>query len=146
MDTAVDFVFRSPHTNEVLFVEAKSINSPSAEWAGTFARRVLGPAALEANHFLLLVLRNYLYLWKHYPRDGSELPDFSERTEDVLKPYLENVRTSLRDMSGPSFELLVKSWLTDISEGSVPPSVEQWMRAAGLEQFANGVLREEQRN
>src|SRR5258706_14316849 len=146
MDTAVDFVFRSPHTNEVLFVEAKSINSPSAEWAGTFVRRVLGRAALEANHFLLLVLRNYLYLWKHFPRDGSALPEFSERTEDVLKPYLETVRTSLRDMSGPSFELLVKSWLTDISEGSVPPSVEQWMRAAGLEQFANGVLREEQRN
>lgn len=146
MDTAVDFVVESPHTNEVLFVEAKSIDSPSAEWAGRFARSVLGSAAPEANHFLLLVLRNYLYLWKHYPNEGSELPDFSGRTEEVLKPYLENVRTSLRDISGPSFELLVKSWLTDISEGIVPPSVGKWMHAAGLDQFANGVLREEQRN
>lgn len=145
MDTAVDFVVESPHTNELLLVEAKSISSPSAEWAGRLARNVFGHAA-PANHFLLLVLRNYLYLWKHYPREGSEQPDFSGRTEEVLGPYLNGVQTSLHDISGLSFELLVKSWLTDISEGSVPPSVAKWMSAAGLEQFAYGVLREEQRN
>ena len=145
MDTAVDFVVESPHTNELLLVEAKSISSPSAEWAGKLARNVFGPAA-PANHFLLLVLRNHLYLWKHYPREGSERPDFSGRTEEVLGPYLKDVQTSLHDISGLSFELLVKSWLTDISEGSVPPSVAKWLSEAGLEQFAHGVLREEQRN
>ncbi len=98
------------------------------------------------DYFLLLVLRNHLYLWKHYPREGSDLPDFSGRTEEVLEPYLKDVQTSLHDISGLSFELLVKSWLTDLSEGSVPPSVEKWMRAAGLQQFEKGVLREEQRN
>jgi hypothetical protein len=85
-------------------------------------------------------------VWKHYPREGSELPDFSGRTEEVLSPYLKDVRTSLQDITGLSFELLVKSWLTDLSEGSVPPSVEKWVRAAGLQQFVNGVLREELRN
>jgi hypothetical protein len=146
MDTAVDFVVESPHTDELLLVEAKSISSPSVEWAGRFARRVLQHTSPQANHFLLLVLRNYLYLWKHYPHEGSELPDFSARTEDALGPYLEDVQTPLQDMSGLSFELLVKSWLTDLSGGSIPPSVEKWIHAAGLQQFENGVLREEQRN
>ena len=145
MDTAVDFVVESPHTDEFLLVEAKSISSPSPEWAGRLARSVLGHAP-PSNYFLLLVLRNYLYLWKRYPREGSAMPDFAGRTEEVLSPYLKDVQTSLNDISGLSFELLVKSWLTDISEGSVPPSVAKWMNEAGLQQFANGVLREEQRN
>ena len=146
MDTAVDFVVESPHTDELLLVEAKSISSPSAEWAGRLARSVLQHTSPQANHFLLLVLRNYLYLWKHYPQEGSDLPDFSARTEEALGPYLKDVQTSLHEMSGLSFELLVKSWLTDLSGGSVPPSVEKWIHAAGLQQFENGVLREEQRN
>jgi hypothetical protein len=146
IDTGVDFVLEAPHSNELLLVEAKSISSPSAEWAGKFARNVLGPTAPNRNLFLLLVLRNYLYVWKHYPREGSELPDFSGLTEEVLSPYLKHVQTSLQNITGLSFELLVKSWLTDLSEGSIPPSVEKWMQAAGLQQFVNGVLREEQRN
>jgi len=146
MDTGVDFVLKSPNSDKLLLVEAKSISAPSAEWAGRLARNVLQHASPEANHFLLLVLRNYLYLWRHHPEEGSELPDFSAPTEEVLGPYLKDVQTSLHDMSGLSFELLVKSWLTDLSGGSAPPSVEKWIHAAGLQQFENGVLREEQRN
>jgi hypothetical protein len=146
MDNAVDFVVESPHSDNLLLVEAKSISAPSAEWAGRLARNVLANAAPQTNRFLLLVLRNYLYLWKHHPQEGSELPDFSARTEEVLEPYLRHVQTSLHDLSGLSFELLVKSWLTDLTEGSIPPSVEKWIRAAGLQQFENGVLRQEQRN
>lgn len=146
MDSEVDFVLQSPTSDTLLLVEAKSISSPSPEWAGRLARNVLGHAAPQTNRFLLLVLRNYLYLWKHHPQQGSELPDFSARTEEVLGPYLKDVQTSLHDISGLSFGLLVKSWLTDLSEGSVPPSVEEWIHAVGLQQFENGQLREEQRN
>ena len=110
MDTGVDFVLKAPHSDEWLLIEAKSISSPSAEWAGRFARNVLGTtAAPDRNRFLLLVLRNYLYLWRHYPREGSELPDFSGRTEEVLSPYLKDVQTSLQDITGLSFELLTVS-------------------------------------
>ncbi|MEA2166378.1 MAG: hypothetical protein QOK37_4505 [Thermoanaerobaculia bacterium] len=146
MDTAVDFVIESPQANEMLLVEAKSIDSPSDEWAARFARNILGNTRPQANQFLLLVLRNYLYLWKHDPREGSDLPDFSGPTEEALKPYLKGVQTPLHEITGPSFELLVRVWLTDISEGIAPPSVATWMRSAGLEQFENGLLREAQRN
>ena len=146
MASAVDFVLESPNTNAVLLVEAKSISSPSPAWAGRFALSLLERAAPTANLFLLLVLRNHLYLWKHVPKPGAELPDVESRTDEVLAPYLRNVQTSLQDMNGLGFELLVRSLLTDMSEGSVPPSVEEWIRTAGLEQFENGVLREEQRN
>jgi hypothetical protein len=146
IDSAVDFVIESPQTNESLFVEAKSIDSPSDEWAGRFARNILGHTKPRANHFLLLVLRNHLYLWKHDPRDGSDAPDFSGSTEEALKPYLKGMQTPLHEITSLSFELLVKFWLTDISEGVAPPSVTEWMRTAGLEQFANGLLREAQRN
>lgn len=142
----VDFVLESPSSRTVLLVEAKSTSAPSPEWAGRLARTLFAETAPQADLFFLLVLRNFLYLWKHVPGEGSELPDFSTPTEEALGPYLEQIKTPLREINPLSFELLVKSWLTDLSEGSVPPSVERWLRDAGLDQFENGVLREEQRN
>jgi hypothetical protein len=142
----VDFVLESPSTRTVLLVEAKSTSAPSTEWAGRLARTLFAETTPHADLFFLLVLRNFLYLWKHVPREGLELPDFSTPTEDALRPYLEKIQTPLKEINALSFELLVRSWLTDLSEGSVPPSVEGWLRDAGLEQFENGVLREEQRN
>jgi hypothetical protein len=142
----VDFVLESPSTRTVLLVEAKSTSSPSTEWAGRFARTLFAETAPHADLFFLLVLRNFLYLWKRVPREGSELPDFSAPTEEALRPYLEKMQTPLKEINPLSFELLVRSWLTDLSEGSVPPSVEEWLHDAGLQQFENGLLREEQRN
>jgi|GEM_PF-5055224 len=145
MNLDVDFVIESPHSNERLLVEAKSINS-SAEDAVMIARNLLRQTPPDANDFLLLVLRDHLYLWKHTPKEGSDLPDFSGRTEEVFEPYLRHVQTPLRDLHGLSFELLVRSWLMDLSDGMVPSSSEEWLRAAGLQQFEHGLLREAQRN
>jgi hypothetical protein len=142
----VDFVLESPSTRTILLVEAKSTSAPSTEWAGRFARKLFADTAPQSDLFFLLVLRNFLYLWKRVPGEGSELPDFSTPTEEALRPYLEKMQTPLKDINPLSFELLVKSWLTDLSEGSIPPSVEHWLRDSGLEQFENGLLREEQRN
>jgi hypothetical protein len=144
MNAAVDFMIESPNTDDLLLVEAKGIDSPSEQWAARFARNILGHTRPRANHFLLLVLRNRLYLWKHDPREGADAPDFSGPTEEALKPYLKGMQTPLHEIHGLNFEMLVKFWLTDISEGIAPPSVAEWMRTAGLEQFANGLLREAQ--
>ena len=141
----MDFVIESPSTPATLLVEAKSTTAPSPEWAARLARRLLADATPHGEALFLLVLRNYIYLWKHVPRTGAEMPDFIARTDEALGPYLKQVHTPLAEINPLSFELLVKSWLTDLTEGNVPPSVKAWLRDAGLEQFANGVLREEQR-
>jgi hypothetical protein len=146
MDAGVDFVLESPSTRAVLLVEAKSTSAPSPEWAARLAQTLFAETSPQADLFFLLVLRNFLYLWKQIPRDGTELPDFSAKTEDALSPYLEKLQTPLKEINSIGFELLVKSLLTDLSEGSVPGAVEEWIRDAGLEQFENGALREEQRN
>jgi hypothetical protein len=146
MTTPVDFVLESPETNTLLLVEAKATNSPSPEWAGRFVRNLLSQRRLPPNLYFLLVLRNYLYLWKHLPIEGSDLPDVAARTEDVLRPYLESISTPLRQMNGASFELLVRSWLLDLAEGNAPALVEEWARGAGLNQFTNSVIREDQPN
>lgn len=142
----VDFVLESPSTSTVLLVEAKSTTAPSTEWAGKFARTLFADTAPQADLFFLLVLRNFLYLWKRVPGEGSELPDFTAPTAEALRPYLEKIQTPWKEINPVSFELLVKSWLTDLSEGSVPPSIEKWLRDAGLQQFEHGSLREDERN
>lgn len=146
MVTDVDFVLESPNTPAVLLVEAKSTTAPSTEWATRLASRLFAETTPHADLFYLLVLRNFLYLWKQLPREGFEQPDFSAPTEEALRPYLDKIQTPLQEINPLSFELLVRWWLTDLSEGSVPPSVENWVRDAGLQQFENGVLREEQHN
>lgn len=143
MSASVDFVLESPHTNSVLLVEARNTTAPSPEWAARFARNLLEHTKLGANHYFLLVLRNKLYLWKHVPTPGADMPDFEARTEDILQPYLAHLQTSLNEISPVSFELLVKSWLMDLSEGAVSESVEAWVRASGLGEFENAIVREE---
>ena len=143
MAAAADFVLESSATNAILFVEAKNTDAPSSEWAAKFARNLLEHSKLASNQYFLLVLRNKLYLWKHLPSPGAELPDFEARTEDVLQPYLAHLHTSLAEIGSASFELLVKSWLTDLSEGTVAPGVAAWVQASGLGEFENATIREE---
>ena len=146
MTELADLVLNSPDTNTVLFVQAKATNSPSPEWAGRFARNLLAGRQLPANLYFLLVLRNELYLWKHRPVEGADLPDVAAKTAEVLRPYLEGIKTPLGEITGDSFELLVRSCLVDLSEGNAPESVETWARGAGLARFANAVLRQDQPN
>lgn len=141
MTPSVDFVLESPGTNMLLLVEAKATNSPSAEWAGRFARNLLAHRQLPSDLYFLLVLRNDLYLWKHRPVEGADLPDVAAKTEEVLRPYLKGIKTPLGEITGESFELLVRSCLLDLFEGAAPQSVETWARGAGLAPFANAALR-----
>jgi hypothetical protein len=143
MSSPVDFILESPDTKSMLLVEAKNTTAPSSEWAARFARNLLEHINLGANQYFLLVLRNKLYLWKHAPAPGAEMPDFEASTEDILQPYLAHLRTSLNEISPASFELLVKSWLTDLSEGTVAESVGAWVQASGLDEFENATVREE---
>lgn len=146
MAAAADFVLESPATNAILFVEAKNTDAPSSEWAAKFARNLLEHIKLRPNQYFLLALRNKFYLWKHVPIPGAELPDFEARTEDVLQPYLSHIHATLNELSPASFDLLVKSWLTDLSEGAVAPGVAEWVRASGLGEFENATIREEVTN
>jgi hypothetical protein len=139
--TAVDFVLEAPDTKTLLLVEAKATSSPSPEWAGRFARNLLAHRQLPSNLYFLLVLRNELYLWKNRPVEVADLPDVAAKTEEVMRPYLEGIKTPLGEITGDSFELLVRSVLIDLSEGSAPESVETWARDAGLTRFANATLR-----
>jgi hypothetical protein len=144
MTGPVDFVLESPSTNSMLLVEAKSTNAPSPEWAARFARNLTASSEWSAtNLYFLLVLRNYLFLWNRLPRESTDAPDFSAKTEEVLKPYLVSLHTSLKDINAPNFELLVRTWLSDLSEGTAPESVEQWLRTVGLQRFENSVMHED---
>jgi hypothetical protein len=143
MTSSVDFVLESPRTNSVLLVEAKSTNAPSAEWAARFASNLTAQSQWHAaNLYLLLVLRNYLYLWKKLPRYSTDVPDVAAKTEDVLRPYLETLHTTLQEINALNFELLVRTCLSDLSDGSAPASVETWARNAGLQDFRDSVLHE----
>jgi hypothetical protein len=146
MTVSFDFVLQSPETNTLLFVETKATSAPSPEWAARFARNLLGERTLPPQLYFLLVLRNYLYLWKQRPVEGADLPDVAAKTEDVFRPYLDLMTTTLSEIDTDSFELLVRSCLMDLTEGSAPGSVETWARAAGLNQFAHAVIREDRPN
>lgn len=146
MVTATDFVLESSATNAVLFVEAKNTESPSSDWAARFASNLFEHMRLRPNQYLLLALRNKFYLWKHVPAPGAELPDFEARTEDVLQPYLARIQTSLNELSPANFDLLVRSWLADLTEGAVAPNVAEWVRISGLGEFEHATIREEVAN
>jgi hypothetical protein len=146
MSAAADFILRAPDRSAVLLVEAKNTDAPSSEWAARFASNLLQHVSFDANQYFLLVLRNKFYLWRHLPVPGAELADFEADTEDILEPYLARLQTSLRDITPASFELLVRSWLTDLSEGAVSPAVRAWVRASGLAEFENATIVEEAPN
>jgi len=129
--TSVDLVIEK-RGNPIVAVEARNVESPSAEWAAQFLTNILEYGEVSRCPYFLLALRNRLYLWLD-PATPVSLPDFEGDTADALEPYLVRLRRPIEKLSQSGFEMLVQTWLGEVVMGILPDAGDRtWLVESGL--------------
>lgn len=110
-----DIVVYSKDGKIQLVIEIKKKSGVTPEWAANTRRNLLVHAVIQPSPFFLLVSSDYLYLWKNAISVEAEPPDYEANTNDVLSQYTEQSNLNLGDISEYSLEMLVTSWLNDLT-------------------------------
>lgn len=127
-----DFTVEKPGRGIRLLVEAKNTRAASPEWAAEFLHNLLEYVDAPPAEYLLLALRDHLYLWRG-PIKTSGAPDFEGNTAAALRPYLERLTYTLDTLSQSSFQLLIHAWLSDLVAGASPDDDNRkWLEESGL--------------
>ena len=118
-------------------VEVKNKPGTSRDWAANFRRNILAHGGLRTGEYFLLMTPDRLYLWKDA---GGQLvpiePTYEIDARPLLRPYFSRARVDPATVSGEAFELIVASWLADLTRSLVPTeppvSEEGWLAESGF--------------
>ena len=132
-----DLVAYNPAGQIALLVEVKGRTDRSRSWAMQMRRNMLAHGGAPQTPFLLLALPDRLYLWK----DVGNTPELIEPTYEIdpapfFQPYYAKAHTSPDQLTAQSFELIVASWLNELTHWGLPANVpepqRQLLRESGL--------------
>jgi hypothetical protein len=134
-----DITVYSPDHQLQLVVEVKGKSGATGEWAAQMRRNLLAHSVVPRSPFFILALPDRLYLWKNGAESAQSRPaDFVVDSTPIVAPYLGDTEIAAEQLSGRDLELIIKSWLSQltiskISEGVVAPH-EKWLLESGLYQ------------
>ena len=140
MSNRPDLVLYDRTGRLVAVVEVKAKRGTSREWAARLRQTLLAhDEAFSRAPFFLLATPDRLYLWKAGAGDSSQeaslaMPQLELDAKPLFGPYLERSGLRLENVGGEAFELVVMSWLGDLTrrEASEPSRLD----ATGLPEAA----------
>lgn len=121
----------------IAIVEVKNKLRTSADWAARTRRNMLAHGRLGNVNFFLIVTPDKIYLWKDTGADPIPVPPtYVADTEAELGRYFRGTGIRPESISGHAFELLVSTWLSNVSRSSEAPEgdnrVPGWLAQSGL--------------
>lgn len=131
-----DIIVYSKDEKVQLVIEVKNKSGATSEWAANTRRNLLVHAVVQPSPFFLLVSPDRLYLWKNATSMEAAPPDYEAKTGEVLSRYTEPSNLNLADISEYSLEMLVISWLNDLTRPESTREVNgtkfDWVYESGL--------------
>lgn len=137
MKARPDIVLYDREGQLTTLVEVKNKPGTSRDWAAKLRRNMLAHGDIRMGDYFLLMTPDRLYLWK----DAGGKPVPVEPTYEIdasplLRPYFSGARVDPATVSGEAFELIVASWLADLTRSlapSEPPASEEgWLAESGF--------------
>ena len=114
--SSIDFVAYDREGRVILLAEAKSRRGTSEHWAARLRRNMLAHGVLPWAKYFLIATPERMYLWKQERPNPAEVPpEFTIDAAKVLQPYFQKLHQEPSKIGPEAFELLVLTWLTDIS-------------------------------
>jgi hypothetical protein len=98
----------------LLITEVKGRRGVSTKDVVQMRQKLLAYPVIANTPYFLLALPDYFYLWKH-PSSKKAEPDYKIEAKQALAEYLESAKFSLEEVNGEGLELLVSSWLRDLT-------------------------------
>lgn len=141
MGTQPDFTLYDRFGRLAAVIEVRANRGTSSQWAADFRRNLRGLEAFRYPPFFLLVTPDRLYLWKEGTRTGGPdsspvPPDYEVFARPLFEPYLQDAHLKLDDVNAPGFELLVMSWLRDLTLQLPNRPLPPQLRESGLAELA----------
>ncbi len=133
MKQLADLVVYSPQEQLQLIVEVKKRKGATDEWATKMRRNLVAHALIPSSLYFLLVLPEYLYLWRPTTSVEPNPADYKISAQEAFKRYLDD--TNLEELSEHGFELLVSSWLRDVISSPITKEATpelSWIFDSGL--------------
>src|SRR4051794_38094724 len=141
MATQPDFFLYDRIGRLAAVIEISAKRGTSSEWAAEFRRNILAYfEAFRGAPLFLLVTPDRLYLWKNAPTDLDDEsppvpPDYEVNGRLLFSRYFEQMGRRLEEVSRPTFELIVMSWLGDLIR-QTPGILGTELEGSGLSEAA----------
>jgi hypothetical protein len=142
MATQPDFFLYDRIGRLAAVIEVSAKRGTSSEWAAEFRRNILAHfEAFRGAPLFLLVTPDRLYLWRDAPTDLYDEsppvpPDYEVDGGLLFSRYLKETSRKLKEISRPTFELIVMSWLGDLIRQTPGVLGIQELEGSGLSQAA----------
>jgi hypothetical protein len=119
--------------NLVLVVEVKNRRGTDSEWAAAMRRNLFIHGYLPNTPYFLLAMPDRFYLWKDVHSADTVKPDYEIDPSSIFELYLGKTDLGTVNLSGAGLELLVSSWLNELTRETNQPSDEAvWLIESGL--------------
>lgn len=120
-----------------LIAEVKNKWGTSDDWAAKMRRNMFAHGLMPHPPFFLLALPDIFYLWHNIDSTlESVTPTLKVDPRSFLQPHYETSGSSLHDLTGRSFELIVTSWLNQVISTDNPQDLlgndQKWLVSSGL--------------
>jgi hypothetical protein len=117
--SGIDFVAYDRDGRVLLLAEAKSRRGTSESWAAGLRKNLLAHGMLPWAKYFLIATPERMYLWKQEHDAPTETPpEFTIDAEKVFQPYFQKLHQEPLNIGPEAFELVVLTWLTDVSRSS----------------------------
>lgn len=146
-----DVAVYAPDNSLRLEVEVKARPEASPQWAARLLRNMIVHEAAPLAPYFMLVLPDAIYLWNLQglrSRPGLPLleegiaPDHEASAGSTLGPYLHGGGRALAEIGEDELELVVASWLTDLTNSDAleegTGSDAGWLLESGLYDVIKG--------
>lgn len=118
-------------------VEIKRKLGTSRDWAAKLRRNLLAHGSFGSVEFFLIVTPDRVYVWKDSGGEPAAIePTYEIDARPLLEPYASRAGLDIESVSGPAFELIVASWLADVtrsaSAAEKAEGEENWLEDSGF--------------
>ena len=120
-----------------IVVEIKGRHGTTSEWATHTRRNMAAHGNLSNVDYFIIATQDRLYMWKESGIEPDLVPPTYEADlRSELAPYYEVSYLDNNDISEYALELLIATWLNDISQSTLVAgrerTVENWISESGL--------------
>jgi len=143
-----DLVLYQPNGLPIAAVDIRAKLGTTPEWAAKLRRNLLAHGGAVPALYFLVVTPDRVYLWKGSGTEPAELPPTHVvDAGPVFQPYFAAAKLDPSSVRGPSFELVVDTWLAELTrtdsealeQRSVPTS-DELLRSGLVEAIRNARL------
>ena len=115
----IDFIAYNPDGAVVLLAEAKSRRGVSESWAAKLRQNMLAHGVLPKSQYFLIATPEHMYGWRQENLPPNEVPpQFIVDAQRELAPYFARFKQDPTNIGPREFELLILSWLTDMTRSA----------------------------